>query len=152
MSRAFTNQKQADLAELGKLLHDILLHDINYEEREIKIYNALATARKCGLLAGIRSNIEDPEWPVVFIVLPEDKEVAWHMQAINRMYDGHTHKQKVERIEEFVKNTTLLCKLYIKNVATGRNRTSSSCFQNMNVTITPPRLYLFQINNIFTYY
>ena len=36
-------------------------------------------------------------WPVAVIVLPEG-QVAWHLQAIDCEYDGHTTEEKYERI------------------------------------------------------
>ena len=54
---------------------------------------------------------DDPEWPILFIKLPQG-QVSWHIPkaeligdwpAFEGEWDGHTLEQKRERITEFIK-------------------------------------------------
>lgn len=69
-----------------------------YQLRENAIYCALQIASVLGYRRGIRfDSVDGKMWPVAVIVLPEG-QVAWHLQAIDCEYDGHTTEEKYERI------------------------------------------------------
>lgn len=88
---------------LALLLEEIVKFDQDYDKREEMIYQALVEAKYLGLECGIRipSKDDDPEWPVVFIDLPEYLgEVAWHIKAVDKVYDGHSTDEKFERISQ----------------------------------------------------
>jgi hypothetical protein len=94
---------QAQQQELKKLLGEIVLHDCNYELREILVLRALALARELGQPGGIRLDPEEPEWPVVTFTLPgTGEQVSWHMRATEVKYDGHTTEEKFLRIGRYV--------------------------------------------------
>ena len=74
---------------------------------------AMAFAKLAGFEVGIR---EPGAWPVHYIMLPGDKEVALHMAlkdaelsilklTSTRAWDGHTNEDKSTRIRAFVNET-----------------------------------------------
>ena len=89
--------------------HDEQLNEL-YTDRNNAVQLALRLAEFAGLKGGIRDPVEDPEWPVVVIELPDIGEVAWHIPKAELMrshpvyshpYDGHTNEQKASRIRAY---------------------------------------------------
>lgn len=80
-----------------------------YKDRNAVVQLCVSLAKKLGYEAGIRQPVEDGDWPVVTIVLPEVGEVAWHIpkeeimidHTTIRPYDGHSNEEKMERIKKF---------------------------------------------------
>lgn len=71
-----------------------------YNVRNDLIWHAIVFARIAGYEVGIRIDPLQPEWPVVFIELPNG-QISWHMPQHVHLWDNHTTEQKWERIEEF---------------------------------------------------
>ena len=71
-----------------------------YDERNRLTYLAIGEAAKLGLPVGFRLDPQEPEWPVVFIELPTG-QVSWHVPQHPREWDGHTTRQKNERIDAY---------------------------------------------------
>jgi hypothetical protein len=75
---------------------------------------AMALARVCGSYGfpfGVRADPNEPDWPVLFIDLPQG-QVSWHLPkgelpgewpTYDKPWDGHTLEQKRERIAAFIK-------------------------------------------------
>lgn len=87
--------------KLRYLLSEIARNDTNYEVREPLVWKALVAAQEAGYQAGVRMDPEDPEWPVVFIELPQG-QVSWHMLQHGRKWDGHSTDEKYRRVSRFV--------------------------------------------------
>jgi hypothetical protein len=84
-SPTYINSTRLSENRLANLLDRIVLHDLDYDKREMFIYKALAEAKQLKLECGIRVS-EDPEWPVVFIELPYNHgEVSWHLKGHVKM-------------------------------------------------------------------
>jgi len=71
-----------------------------YGVRYQLVYQALAKALEMGFEAGVRLDPAEPEWPVVFIELPNG-QVSWHMPQHVKPWDGHTTEEKYRRVAEF---------------------------------------------------
>jgi hypothetical protein len=52
-----------------------------YARRNSTVLEAALKAKCKGYEVGIRSPIEDKDWPVIFITLPRVGEVSWHVRA-----------------------------------------------------------------------
>ena len=85
--------------------------DAVYSDRNNLVQLCAVLAAKCGYKAGVRLPVEDSQWPVVTIQLPDVGEVAWHIKAdelflgigvYNLPYDGHTGEEKEARIKSYV--------------------------------------------------
>lgn len=84
--------------------------DAVYADRNNLVQLCALLAAKCGYQAGVRIPVEDSEWPVVTIKLPDVGEVAWHVKdtdlflgvTTNVVYDGHTNEEKEQRIKNFI--------------------------------------------------
>lgn len=89
------------------LLKDIEMHDSakNYDVRNNLIWELLAVAKHLNFECGIRipDDCNPEEWLVVYIILPNVGQVAWHVPNKQLEYDGHTTKEKYERIKRFFK-------------------------------------------------
>lgn len=104
------NQKESD-----KLARQILCRqlraiisadqDERYGERNDLIFAALAWARQLGYVAGVRIDPLQPEWPVVFIELPQG-QISWHVPQHPVPWNGHTTEEKNERIRVFCREET----------------------------------------------
>lgn len=73
----------------------------DYQSRNICVLLALATARNAGYEAGIRIDPKEPDWPVVFIELPQG-QVSWHLPQHTHEWDGHTTDEKNQRVAAFI--------------------------------------------------
>ena len=92
------------MKELANTLELIKANDTNYDERYLLVFKAVYLALAKGIKAGIRSDIDEPEWPVVYIDLPTG-QVSWHMPQHISEWDGHGIEEKYRRIDDF-------CRLY----------------------------------------
>jgi hypothetical protein len=86
---------------LRQLLAEIVEHDTDYVTRYPLVFRAVPLALDCGYAAGIRIDLAEPEWPVVYIELPTG-QVSWHMPQFEPAFDGHTTEEKFTRIREYL--------------------------------------------------
>jgi hypothetical protein len=89
----------------GRLLHDLDLVDYldqspepDYPRRYALLIHAHLMSGACGIASGFRIDPANPDWPVLFFELPAG-QVSWHMPQHGSPWDGHTNKQKHERIQ-----------------------------------------------------
>lgn len=89
--------------ELSKKLADILRTDEakDYAARNILIYEALPIALHAGLKAGIRIDLNEPDWPVIYIELPTG-QITYHVEPHPISWDGHTTPEKIARVRSFI--------------------------------------------------
>lgn len=87
---------------LAQLLFEIEAADMDYPKRYGLVLRAMGAALKAGFDVGIRVDPVDPEWPVVYIELP-DGQVSWHMPQHGREWDGHDTITKYKRCRAFAK-------------------------------------------------
>lgn len=87
-----------------------------YKQRSEIFQLAMILADKCNYETGVRFDEQDKQkkWPVLFIVLPENKEIAIHSKSEDtnpmiyntepskRKYDGHTDEEKSKRINDYI--------------------------------------------------
>lgn len=73
----------------------------DYEFRTRLVFLALAQAQAAGLLAGVRLDPEEPEWPVVYIELPTG-QVSWHVPQHGRPWDRHSKRTGHDRLQRYV--------------------------------------------------
>lgn len=93
-----------------KILH-ILLSTIReddeakrYAERNKSIYHLLACAAVLGYPCGIRfDESAGPEWPVIYVTLPEVGQISFHVPCYPTEWDFHTTEEKYERIERYLR-------------------------------------------------
>jgi len=88
--------------EFCECLRQIVQSDQNYGLRTVLVYKALYLACALGFKCGIRTDENEPNFPVVVIELPGYGEVAWHCQGCDLVYDGHSTEEKFKRIDQFV--------------------------------------------------
>lgn len=72
-----------------------------YLIRNSLIYQAVGKATLLGYDAGIRFDPNDPEWPVLFIIIPvgsEKLQVSWHLYNRAIPYDGESAETYRQRI------------------------------------------------------
>ena len=100
---------------------NFVVENARYEETQSSTLNdayfdrnqaALGFARlasEAGYNYGVDS-LQDPEWPILYIDLPTG-QVSWHIPAkeltgkwptYNKKWDGHTLKEKRERLSKFI--------------------------------------------------
>lgn len=92
-------------ALLAKVLMRAVLNDTNYKERYGDVLRALAVAHDLGYRAGIKIDPKEPAWPVVYIDLPDDGQLSWHMPEYAGEWDGHTTAEKFARIVAYAERT-----------------------------------------------
>jgi len=86
---------------LAETLALILANDANYALREPLVWQAVSQALMAGYPAGVRTDPNEPSWPVAFIDLPTG-QVSWHQPEYRRGWDGHSNPEKRRRIEAFL--------------------------------------------------
>lgn len=74
----------------------------DYKARDIFIYRALAVAREENYKCGIKIDLAQSNWPLVFIEIPDFGQFSWHCQEFEGEWDGHTTEDKYDRLEKFV--------------------------------------------------
>ena len=87
---------------LAETLQQIARNDDNYGVRYGLVYGALSMAVELGYRAGVSIDPADPEWPIVYIDLPEVGQCSWHMPAYEAPWDHHTTQEKYERVRQWV--------------------------------------------------
>lgn len=92
-----------DRAALAVLLRRIEHHDTDYAARYPLVFEALHLALSCGLLAGVRLDPAEPDWPVVYIELPTG-QVSWHMPQHTETWDHHDTPLKYARVDAWVRH------------------------------------------------
>lgn len=97
--------REAAASALAVVLTHIVEADTNYAVRYPLVFEALHLALSAGFRAGIGADVTEPEWPVVYIELP-DGQVSWHMPAHVKDWDGHTTPEKFARIARYVARET----------------------------------------------
>lgn len=78
-----------------------------YLARNGYIYQAVGNATLLGYETGIRYDPNDPEWPVLFIVIPvggERLQVSWHLYNRAIPYDGESPETYRQRIYDMCDN------------------------------------------------
>lgn len=85
---------------LAQLLAEIEASDADYQTRYGLVWRAAGAAAKAGLSVGARLDPSEPDWPVIYIELP-DGQVSWHMPKHDREWDGHTTDTKYERCHAY---------------------------------------------------
>lgn len=73
--------------ELANLLESIEENYTKYDIRYDIILKALLVARKLEYQCGFRFDSDEPDWPVIVILLPQG-EVSWHMPPSGIVYDN----------------------------------------------------------------
>lgn len=91
--------------ELAEVLRLIEAHDTDYEIRYPLVWRALSLALAAGYVAGVRIDPAEPDWPVVYIELPQG-QTSWHMPQYPVEFDGHSTAEKYERVRAFTDPTT----------------------------------------------
>lgn len=77
-----------------------------YAKRNVNVYLALGFAAAFGFPCGIRQNLDEPDWPIVYIELPTG-QVSWHMPQYGGAvdpWDGHSVEEKYRRIDTARRN------------------------------------------------
>lgn len=85
-----------------------------YSDRNQAAMLAAAIARDFGFEVGLRIDPDEPDWPVLTIVLPKIGQVSWHLPreearmvaglpTFEHEWDGHSTEEKRLRIETFVR-------------------------------------------------
>ena len=97
---------EAERLEDAQLLADYL-RDIeewekekNYDDRNEDIYQALSVAARLRYPCGVRIDPTQPEWPVVYIELP-DGQISWHLPQHTREWDKHNTEEKYRRCHDY---------------------------------------------------
>lgn len=73
-----------------------------YARRNATIVAAVSTAMQLGWPAGFKANLDDPEWPVAYIDLPDVGQVSWHIPAYPGQWDRHTVDEKYARVRDWL--------------------------------------------------
>lgn len=71
-----------------------------YDIRNRAVLIAAGLASMCGYPCGVRLDATEPDWPVVYIELPNG-QVSWHLPQHDREWDGHSTEEKYRRCREF---------------------------------------------------
>jgi hypothetical protein len=88
-------------SQLPLILKLIEEHDTDYDARYPLVLWALSVAADEGYQAGIRIDPSQPEWPVVYIALPQG-QISWHMPQFPDAWDGHDTPTKYARVRAFI--------------------------------------------------
>jgi hypothetical protein len=93
--------------------HDPTLDEV-YRDRNALAQLALVLALRCGLHGGIGTDPAEPDWPVVYLDLPDGtarRQVSWHIPQAELVgglpryagaWDGHDNAEKARRILSFL--------------------------------------------------
>lgn len=89
------------------MLRIIEMHDRHkaYDLRNAATFHALHYAILLGYPCGVGFDEKEPDWPVVYIDLPNIGQISWHTPGYPGEWDGHTSEMKYERIWTFLKNS-----------------------------------------------
>ena len=83
--------------------------DAVYTERNLAVQLAARLADRLGYAVGVREG-EDPAWPLLYIELPRNGQLSWHIPRAgladfapyDRDWDGHTTSEKLARLRAFL--------------------------------------------------
>lgn len=84
--------------------------DDAYFDRNQAVMAMARMAQKLGYKVGLRTDPDEPDWPVLMIDLPGG-QVGWHLPkgevigdwpSYERPWDGHTLEEKRRRIEKYI--------------------------------------------------
>lgn len=84
--------------------------DALYRERNAVVQLAALLADRLGYAVGWKDS-EDPDWPLLFIELPSNGQLSWHLpkaelvdvfSPYDGVWDGHTTEEKYQRIQDFL--------------------------------------------------
>lgn len=87
--------------KLADTLTSIEENYTNYELRYDLVLTALLIARQLDYKCGFRFDPDEPDWPVIAIVLPnlgennEESQISWHMPPSNIKYDGIPNQNSI---------------------------------------------------------
>lgn len=87
---------------LSQLLTLIEVNYTNYHIRYDLVLQALQVARQLKYACGFRVDLNEPDWPVIVIVLPNIGEVSWHMPPSGIVYDNSVNTNS-ERTNQYAK-------------------------------------------------
>ncbi len=90
--------------------------DALYADRNRAVQLAAALAQQLGQRVGVRTDPDEPDWPVLMIDLPDQwgqrQQVAWHLAREDMLagqwdaypdpWDGHSDEEKATRIRRYV--------------------------------------------------
>jgi len=74
-----------------------------YDVRNRAVLAAVGLASELGYPCGVRIDATQPEWPVMFIQLPNG-QVSWHLPQHPQAWDGHDTAEKYRRCREYAGN------------------------------------------------
>lgn len=81
-----------------------------YFDRNQAVQALARLAQKAGYVVGLRTDPDEPQWPVLTIDLPTG-QVGWHLPRAEvvgkwpkyeKEWDGHTVEEKRERLRKFL--------------------------------------------------
>jgi hypothetical protein len=84
--------------------------DDAYFDRNQAVMALARLAQELGYTVGLRTDPDEPDWPVLMIDLPTG-QVGWHMPkaevngqfpSYEKVWDGHTLEEKRKRMKEFI--------------------------------------------------
>lgn len=79
--------------------------DGDYHVRNAEVWRAVGLAVAQGYDVGVRVDLDEPAWPVVYIQLPTG-QVSWHMPE-HEPWDGHGVDEKWRRVQQFIRESSL---------------------------------------------
>lgn len=90
------------LGELASLLRGIEQAEKveEYAIRNTQVYQAAGLAARLGYPVGIRLDLQEPAWPILFIELPTG-QISFHLPAYPSSWDGHDTPTKYARCRAY---------------------------------------------------
>lgn len=104
----------SDSGEKGKFESDSL-NDAYFDRNQaVMLAASFAEQLGDGLCSGWKENPDDPDWPILYINLPIEGQVSWHIPKAERVdfgcgtwyaeWDGHDLAEKRKRIDHYLKD------------------------------------------------
>jgi hypothetical protein len=93
--------RSPQLRALAAILLDVERHETDHAQRYRLLLRALPIANSGGVDVGVRCSPADPDRAVVYFELPGVGQVAWHVPAHVKAWDGHTKLEKSVRVRRF---------------------------------------------------
>ena len=72
----------------------------DYDERNRLVVSLLYRSMRMGWNCGIKIDLDETEWPVVYVDLPTG-QVSWHLPQYAGTWDGHDNAEKYRRAKAF---------------------------------------------------
>lgn len=91
--------------EVGKVQSDTLGEA--YFDRNQAAQLLARLAERCGWEVGLRIDLNEPDWPILMVVLPNGKQMSWHLpkdevigkwKVFEDEWDGHDLDEKRQRM------------------------------------------------------